>query len=398
MSTSTPPEEQPDRDGPVPPVSDEQWTELVRRAEAGDAGAPKEPSARARMVTARLRALDEEAARAQGAGRRWGRKPRQVEPWQPDGWRTGPEWQRMNGRPRKRRRLAGTLGFVAVVGILVIAMRPSLLTGRLPGGDDAAGTTPLSAESAPPTAAPPHGTAGDRPTPEEPFLGSPAIRWADGAAGIEVPEAKAVGGISEDQVAYALRTTRQLLVDANLDASTLRGENPREALALLDPLQEDGREHLALALAEPDEKRDPVAFFSRFAPSEARQLGDVVKVRGRTTFEAGRPGSVEVHADYTFVYPVVKAGNEDEVARTIVRRRVTTVLYDPRNYEVTPGKLSLLRYESRAGNSACEVYDGFLHPAFDSDAQGREPGGDLVDPYDRSTWPSQEDCSTVSRS
>lgn len=396
VSTSTPPEEQPERDGAVPPVSDEEWSELMRRAEAGGAGAPKEPSARARMVTARLRALDEEAARAQGAGRGWGRKPRKVEPWQPEGWRTGPTGPVGNGRPGKQRRLVGPLVFVAVMAALVIAIRPSLLTDHLPGGSDSADTSLLPAETAPPTAGPADEPDPEQPTLEQPFRGSPALRWADGAAGIEVPEARAVGGMSKGEVARALRNTRQLLVAANLDPATLRGEKPAEGLDLLDPLQKGEPERLERSLAEPGEGQDPLMLFSRFDPEETRLVGDIVKTRGRMTFEAGATGSVEVHADYTFVYPLARVGG-DEVARTIVRRKLTTALHDPERFVATRGKLSVLSSQQNFGNSACEVNDGFLHPDFPSDGPAPEPTGPEVDPYDRSEWQPDGSCGTVTR-
>ncbi|MFB8028256.1 hypothetical protein ACFQ6U_32895 [Streptomyces sp. NPDC056465] len=396
MSTASSSEGNSGQSDGTSPVSDEQWAELVRQAEAGGAGAPKEPSARARMVTARLRALDEEAARAQGAGRGWGRKPKQVEPWRPDGWRTGPTGPAGYGRPRKRRRLVGTLGFVAVLGVLVIAMRPSLVTDHLPGGSDSVDTSLLPAETAPPTAAPAGDPASDRPTLEEPFRGSPALRWADGAAGIELPEARAVGGMGKDEVAQALRATRQLLVAANLDPATLRGERPAEALDLLDPLQKGEPERLERSLVEPGEGQDPLMMFSRFDPDDTQLAGDIVKTRGRMTFEAGPTGSVEVHADYTFVYPLVRVGG-DEVARTIVRRKLTTALHDPERFVATRGKLSVLSSQQNFGNSACEVDDGFLHPHFPSDGTESEQGGPDVDPYDRSQWQPDGSCGTVTR-
>ncbi|MFJ8975981.1 hypothetical protein [Streptomyces sp. NPDC102282] len=388
MSTSTPGGSPEPGDG-TDRVSDEQWAELIRRAEEGGADAPKEPSARARMVTARLRALDEEAARGRGRGR----KGKPAEPWQPEGWRTGPPIG--DARPRKSRRVAAVLGFAVIAGILVVAMRPSLLTDRLPGGGDSASAAPLPAETAPPTAAPADGPAGDRPTLAQPFRGSPAARWADGAKGIEIPEAEAAGGMSKDEVEQALRATRRLLVAANLDPATLRGEKPDEALNLLDPLQKGERERLERSLAEPGEKQDPLMLFSRFDPDEARPVGDVVKTRGRMTFEAGAAGSVEIHADYTFVYPLVKPGG-DEVARTIVRRRLTTALHDPGRFVATRGKLSVVSSEQNVGNTACEVNDGFLHPSFPSDG-ANPPRGDDVDPYDRSEWQPDGACGTVTR-
>ncbi|MFF5725490.1 hypothetical protein [[Kitasatospora] papulosa] len=393
MSTRTPagePSEHPDEGGPV---SDEQWAELVRQAETGAGDAPKEPSARARMVTARLRALDEEAA---ASGRRLGRKRKPAEPWQPDGWRTGPAWQEVNGRSRKRRRLAGVLGFVVVLGVLVVVMRPSLLTDHLPAGGDSVDTLPLPAETAPPTAAPADEPGTDRPTTAQPFRGSPAVRWADGAAGIEIPAARAAGGMSKDEVERALRATRQFLVAANLDPATLRGEKPREALDLLDPLQKGERKRLEQSLVEPGGERDPLMMFSRFDPDEVRLVGDAVKTRGWMTFEAGPAGSVEIKADYTFVYPLVRVGG-DEVARTVVRRELAVAVHDPEKFVATPGKLSVISSRQNVGNTDCERNDGFLHPSFTGDGPGTSPAGPDVDPYDRREWQPDGECGTVTR-
>ncbi|MER5553264.1 hypothetical protein ABT001_16585 [Streptomyces sp. NPDC002793] len=392
----TPPEDRPDRPGDSGSPTEEQWAEFARQSETGAAGAPKEPSARARMVTGRLRALDEEAARAQGGRRRWGRKSKPAEPWQPEGWRTGPAWQERDGRARKRRRLAGILWMAVVVAALVVAMRPSLVTDYLPGGYGAVDAAPLPAETAPPTGAPAAGPDPDEPTREEPFRGSPALRWADGAEGIEIPEAKAVGGMSRAQVGQALEATRQLLAAANLDPATLRGEKPVGALELIDPLQKGERERLERSLAEPDGDLDPLMLFSRFDPAETRLVGDVVKTRGRMTFEAGDAGSVQVYADYTFVYPLVKPGG-DEVARTVVRRKLTTALHDPERFVVTRGKLSVVSSEQNFGNTSCETNDGFLHPAFPSDMPEPSPTGPAVDPYDRSEWQPEGSCGTVTR-
>ncbi|WP_329040034.1 hypothetical protein OHT61_19290 [Streptomyces sp. NBC_00178] len=379
MSSRTPSGEPPERPDEGGAVSDEQWAELVRRAESGGGDAPKEPSARARMVTARLRALDEEAA-----GERRGRKDGRQEAWQPDGWRTGPAWQDGRSRSRKRRRVAGVLGILVVAGVLVVTMRPSLVTDRLPGADVSVDTLPADAP------------APDGPTREEPFRGSPALRWADGAAGIEIPAAKAVGGMSEDQVEQALRATRQLLVEANLDPVTLRGDRPREALELLDPLQKGERDRLERSLDRPDVEHDPLMLFTRFDPGEALLVGDVVKTRGEMTFEAGDPGSVEVHADYTFVYPLSKPGG-DEMTRTIVRRRLTTALHDPEKFVATPGKLSVISSQQNVGNTACELYDGFLHPSFPSDRPDPYRKGPDVDPYDRDAWQPEGACGKLTR-
>ena len=362
----------------TPEVPDEVWEQFVR---ANEQAAPKEPSARARMVTDRLR---QQEARGE----------------LPEGWRTGPARQE-----RKRGRAVGkALGVLLAVAVAVVAIKPSLLpgdpfgsgTGSGSGAADEAVET-LPAETAAPTG-PPQSAAAGTPTLDDPFAGSPAKRWADGEAGIVVPKAKAVGAQSAAKVEQTLELTRKLLIESNLDKATLRGETPTAALNLLDP-EQDVRSKLKEALSRPSKDNDPLTMFSRFDPDEIRLVGDVVKVRGRMTFKEGEHASVAVHADYTFVYPVVRTDGTTEVTRTIVRRVLDVEIPDPARYRATAGKLTVLRRDESAGNSSCDVDDGFLHPEFpSSQPTGTSPSGPTTDPYDRSKDIGDEkDCGTVSR-
>ncbi|MFF4210570.1 hypothetical protein ACFYZE_14670 [Streptomyces sp. NPDC001796] len=361
-----------------PSVPDDVWERFARDTERDiRASAPKEPSARARMVTARLREQEARGVR-------------------PESWRAAPA-----APSRARRRGAWTaLGLVLAVVMAVVAMKPSLLPGHPFGarsGKDADTATGLPAETAPPTA-PPSAAPPDTPTPERPFAGSPAADWADGAAGIVLPKAEPVGVFSRQQVAHALQQSRTLLVDANLDPGTLRGERPAAALAVVDPLQPDMLDRLNASLRAPDEKHDPLSLFSRFDPKEVRLVGDVVKTRGRMSFAEADHGSVVVHADYTFVYPLARPGTK-EVARTIVRRVLELELPNPARFRVTAGKLTVLRDDEDAGNSACDVHDGYLHPEFPSQQPtGTPPSGPSFDPYDRSEdLDRRQSCGTVTR-
>ncbi|MFE0729276.1 hypothetical protein ACFW2X_13665 [Streptomyces antibioticus] len=67
-------------------------------------------------------------------------------------------------------------------------------------------------------------------------------------------------------------------------------------------------------------------------------------------------------------------------------------LSDPTRHDVPPGRLLIIRNVSEFSNSACDVYDGFLHPEFAT----IEP---TTDPYDRSRdVPADgEGCRVVSR-
>ncbi|MBT2445883.1 hypothetical protein J7F03_02015 [Streptomyces sp. ISL-43] len=371
----------------APSVSDEEWARFMEQAAAGTGGAPQEPSARARAVAARLR---EEEARG-GFG-------------QPPGRRTGPAWQETTRRGRAGRRLKAGLAIAFVVALALIAIRPELVIDKVTGkaGQDARAGQPLPAETVRPSAAP-TAVDPDRPTPGEPFKGSPALQWADGDLGIEVPEATALGGLSKEQVADGLARAKQFLVAANLDPATLRGERPQAALDLIDPAQGELLERLEQALARPGKDHDPLQMFVRTDSAEARLVGNVVKVRGRLSFQPGdAPGQVDVLADYTFVYPLVQAkAGADEVSRSIVRRQMKFTLADPKKWRVEPGTIQLGAYLYDIGNSACFVYDGYLHPVFSSQAMtGPTPSGTPVDPYDRSkdlAEATEEGCGTVSR-
>ncbi|MFE2245649.1 hypothetical protein [Streptomyces lavendulae] len=388
-----------------PEISDEEWARFADQVARESADAPREPSARARMVTERLRREEAERVAGQGRGRFGRRRPVRNDP---PGWRTGPAWQEMEGRGKARRRLKATAAIVFIAGLALVAVRPELvidrLTGKTEARERAATAAPLPAESVRPTAAP-EAVYPDRPTLKDPFRGSPALQWADGAAGIEVPQAAAVGGVSEERVADALAKVKQFLVAANLDPATLRGERPEAALKLLDPQDVELRKELDDSFRQPSREHDPLDLFTRYDPAELKPVGDVVKVRGRMWVEPGeKAGLADVKVDYSFVHPFVKVkGNPEDVARTIVRREITFSVADPGKWQGTPGALRLGSFQPDLANSACDRYDGYLHPSFFSDPadSGPAPSGSPVDPYDRSKSievRGQEGCGSLSRS
>ncbi|MFE0628236.1 hypothetical protein ACFW3D_14855 [Streptomyces sp. NPDC058864] len=405
--TTTPPS--PDD---VPSVPDDVWDRFVQDSEAEiRASAPKEPSARARMVTERLRQQDAEAARrAKRKGR--GNPP----PARPEGWRTGPALYETEERGHRRRRWLGLVGVLVAVGVLLFALNPGWALDALrdsgSGGSADPDPSPLPVETAKPTGAPSQEAFPDMPTIEDPFAGSPAKRYADGAEGIVPPKARPAGWMTSAQVTAALKNVKAYLVDTNLDTATLRGGRPDAALGMLDPGQRELLTRFETAFRKPTEKNDPLRLAVRFNPSEVALAGDVVKTRGRMTFAKGKDRAVVVHADYTFVYPVVKAEpGSTEVARTIVRRILDVEFPDPSRYRVTAGRFAISRYDDDIANSACFVHDGWLHPRFASDASSGDDAdrsGPTVDPYDRSRdleaerterteRTGSEGCGTVSR-
>ncbi|MFJ7076054.1 hypothetical protein [Streptomyces sp. NPDC098781] len=366
-------------------ISDEALEKFLQDAERAQDSVPKEPSARARMVTERLRQQD-----ARGE--------------LPAGWRTGPAWQEMNGRGPRRRRIWSVLGVLLAVAVAVIALKPSAVLSWLPGGSrdepSAAPESPLAAETARPSGAP--ADAAGLPTRQRPFAGSPAEPWAAGAAAIEVPKAKAVGGVSAAAIRTGLRLTKDFVVAANLDREVMYGAEPKAALALVDPLQKEYLAELRSSLRRPTEKNDPAWTFTRFDPDEVELVGTEVKVRGRMTVEPGDgAGKALIRADYTFVYALAEVGGGNEVARTIVRRIVEVDVSDPAKYQGTAGRIWVSAIDGEVSNDDCQVGgDGRIHPMFQSDLiGGPEPSGEVVDPYDRSRKldGKSRDCGTVSR-
>ncbi|WP_030549306.1 hypothetical protein [Streptomyces albus] len=358
-------------------IPDEEWERFLREARDGTRSAPKEPSARARMVTRRL----------------------QEQPHPPEGWRTYQQPQ-----PRRGGKGWYVVGLLAAAGLLVVALFPGWVAGLFAGGGGG-GSAPLAAETARPDQPPATEAAHQRPTLEEPFRGSPAARWGDGTAGISMPAARATGWMSKEEVARALDRTRDFLAASSLDPGVLRGERPREAIALINPHQKDVQDYLAAAFRAPSRENDPRMLFSRFDKAEVRLAGDVVKTRGRITYREGERGAVEVTADVTYVYPVVRAAEgSDEVARTIVRRETVMSWDDPEKVVTEPGTFSLVSYTADTANGGCDTFTGYLVPEF-ADERGGAGDGPEVDPYDRSTSmdtrmreAGEAGCGTATRS
>ncbi len=367
-------------------VPEEEWDHFLDdsygriRAEA-----PKEPSARARQVARRLREQDELAARRKERRRRlpFGRSGRQQpRSGEPKNWRTGPAWREMNGgssRASERWRTVIVLLVVAAVALLVLNPSAALSLFRRVSAHSPAPTAPA-------TSAPSPG-AESVPTTARPFAGSPAEKWANGADGITVPAARAVGSMTRAQVADTLRLTKRYLIATDLDPGTLRGGRPSTALGLIDPLDTGELDRITRDLGHPDAAHDPLSYLTRYDPAQLRPVGTVIKVKGTMTFAAGERGSVEVRADYTFVYPFTKVGApQDGISRVITRQSTVTRMYPAGRVEATPGRLWLADVNSDQFNSACGIHDGFVHPQFEMSAPTGSPAtGPTEDPYDLKT-------------
>ncbi|WP_208899309.1 hypothetical protein [Streptomyces incarnatus] len=173
------------------------------------------------------------------------------------------------------------------------------------------------------------------PTRKDPFRGSPVQRWAEGADAIEVPAAKAVGGMSRQDVALALRRTKEFLVGTNLDSAVLPGGQSDAAPALLDPRQPT---HCPTCGARCAPRTGPTTPWKA-----AGTRGLPLRLPAGPGRRKGRPRC---------------RGTDDH------RRDLTTVLLDPHEWIATEGKLNVRSSDSEFYNSERGGYDGCYHPIF----------------------------------
>ena len=146
--------------------------------------------------------------------------------------------------------------------------------------------------------------------PADPFTGTPADHWADGAAGIVLPAAAAIGPFTRAQVKYAYQTTRELLVAANLDKQTLLGGAPT---AFADLLTSPQRATFLAGLNKVGRDKQGYPLSTRtwvlsFPPGDAQLIGNVIKVHGSMHADASKDSNgnyqLHVHLDFLFVYPI----------------------------------------------------------------------------------------------
>jgi len=225
--------------------------------------------------------------------------------------------------------------------------------------------------------------------PADPFSGTPADHWADGAAGITVPAARAHGPYTAAQVRSAYQTTRTLLIAGNLDWPTLRGGAPKAFEALLVPPER--KDFLAglhtTAVGKDGSEKNTRGWITTFAPGSTTFVTTIVKVRGRmgagiATVPGGKV--LRITVDYLFVYVVEPPGDPADWMRVV--QQVTGTV-DFARWE-TQGS-SFEPWYSASGSTAgarCDTHDGYIHPDFSTGPPSTvQASGAPVNPYSFAT-------------
>ncbi|MFD0202301.1 MULTISPECIES: hypothetical protein [Saccharothrix] len=132
---------------------------------------------------------------------------------------------------------------------------------------------------------------------DEPFAGTSAASWADGADGVVVPDAVPVGAYSAEQVEAAYQRVREAVVAARLDPRVVRDHDLEPLFGLFAP---DLRESLRVLF---DGRNDGEAALVATRVDRGARLAEVEpKVRGEMVAEVGAQGELSVRTDYTFAY------------------------------------------------------------------------------------------------
>lgn len=222
--------------------------------------------------------------------------------------------------------------------------------------------------------------------PADPFTGTPADKWANGAAGIAIPAARSHGQYSAAKVESAYTTTKKLLVAAALDKQTLLGGAPTTFANLLTQQQHDqfvGQ----LNKVGLDKHGDPLSsrgWILQFAPGSTNLIGSVIRVHGSMSAAAAKDSNgypiLRVTVDYIVVYAIEPPRAPADWMR-IVAQFQGTVDFGAWAQADTPFEPVWRAGPSVAG-IRCGMKDGFVHPDYPSGPPDTAVAtGPAVNPY-----------------
>jgi hypothetical protein len=237
----------------------------------------------------------------------------------------------------------------------------------------------------------------------DPFLGTPANDWANGAAGIVAPPADSVGGFSAAQVAAAYATTGELVAAASLDRPTLLGGQPAALERLLTARQ---RAMFTAGLGAHGLGKDGRPLSTRswvasFAPGTAQLDGDVIKVSGTmdavVVNESGRQ-VLRVEVNYSFVYAVEPPHDTTDWSRVITRQygSVDFARWDDPHGALEPWDKTVV---DPLSGVACGPADGYIHPAYPGNGSiNAEQSRLIIRPYSRALPAASGACPSTTGS
>lgn len=227
--------------------------------------------------------------------------------------------------------------------------------------------------------------------PADPFAGTPANGWADGAAGIATPAAKPVGHFTAAEVAAAYQTTRKLLVAGDLDNQTVLGGAPTAFAALLTSQQ---RATFLAGLNTKGVNKGGRPLSTRlwvmsFSPGSTELIGSVVKVDGSmsaSSVDDSGTTALAITVNYLFDYAIEPPGDPSDWMRFLAHQ------YDSFDFAqwYDPGGALQPWDQTVVGHAGgrCGSTDGYQHPDYPSErgsGAGGTQSGPAINPYSLAT-------------
>ncbi|MFE9253562.1 hypothetical protein [Streptomyces sp. NPDC006879] len=146
-------------------------------------------------------------------------------------------------------------------------------------------------------------------TPADLFRAGPAAEFRAGAAGISLPPARRTEHFTATQVATALSTAKDYLVQSGLEPRALSGTPSRNLRLLIDPDQQEQYDRSLTAPAAAG-SQPATGWLVRFDPRTTELADPLVRVQGTLSYAEVEPGALEVTTDHVFVYAVRPMGRD----------------------------------------------------------------------------------------
>ncbi|GAA1681083.1 hypothetical protein [Fodinicola feengrottensis] len=189
---------------------------------------------------------------------------------------------------RRRRRQVTRLTIVAVAAALVVGLLLAPVVRNLVWGSGGSANTPVAMSSSQAASL---------------FAGTPAASFAIGDAGIQLPAAQQQGSYSAADVGTATQLTKQTLVAARLDPAMLQRGDLSGYLAKLAPSLQP------MVTSAVQKGGGALSYVTRLAPT-AKLAVDEIRVSGTMSVSVGSDGQLVISANYTWVYPLDRAGGK----------------------------------------------------------------------------------------
>jgi len=191
-----------------------------------------------------------------------------------------------------------------------------------------------------------------------PFAGTPADGFPEGAAGIVAPSARSIAGWPSQRVSAALALVTQALIDTRISPTLVRDHNPADFFKLIAPRQQD-------ALQRELDSGVAAAYISQLANgvtliSSPRAKGTMTY---HTTTNAQGTNLLEITSSFVWVYPVAPTAERPNASLIVVHDRVVWQIADPATVPASDVGLWLGDAQSYAANVDCDTFAaGFLAP------------------------------------